>query len=73
MGTAVLADGGKEPVEQPKVDAAPLGANGIAAQVGEVAFQQGPVDLVDPLEVDAGEEPGEPGDYDIRPAASLEA
>jgi hypothetical protein len=69
----VLADGGEEPVEQPEVGAAPLGTNGIAAQVGEVAFQHGPVDLVDPLDADVGEEPGEPGDYDDRPAAASRA
>jgi hypothetical protein len=66
----MLADSGEEPVEQPEAGAAPLGADGFAAQVGEVAFQHGPVDLVDPLDADVGAEPGEPGDYDNRPAAA---
>ena len=42
----------------------------LAAQVGEVAFQHGPVDLVDALDADVGEEPGEAGEHDDRPAAA---
>jgi hypothetical protein len=65
-----LADGGEEPVEQPDVGTAALGMKGIAAQVGEVAFQHGPVDSVDALDADVGEEPGEAGEHDDGPAAA---
>lgn len=66
----MLPDGCDEPVAQPKVGAAPLGANGISAYVGEVVFRDGPADLVDPLDADVGEKPGEPRYCDCRPAAA---
>ena len=64
----MLPDGCDEPFEQPELGAAPLGANGISAQLGGVVFRHGPADLVDPL--DADEKPGEPRYCDGRPAAA---
>ena len=66
----MLADSGEEPVEQADVAAATLGADPLAAQVGQVAFEQRPVDPIDLGDADVGEEPGEAGDHDDRSAAA---
>ena len=66
----VLADRGEEAVEQSDVGAATLGAGGVATQVGQVAFQHRPVDLVDPIDPDLGEEPGEACDRNDRSASA---
>ena len=57
----MLADCGKETIEQADVGAPPLWAV-FPAQVGQVAFEQFSVDSADVFDVDVGEEPSESSD-----------